>query len=89
MLEVVTTGSPQELIDELKEKDLLLAEKDAEIERLRHRVRLLEKALFGPRSEKVFDDPANQQTFDDLLTQVAELNRELERKEEEVARERK
>jgi len=89
MLEVVTTGSPQELIDELKEKDLLLAEKDAEIERLRHRVRLLEKALFGPRSEKVFDDPANQQTFDELLAQVGELNRELERKEQEAVQERK
>ena len=89
MLEDVTTGSPQELIDELKQKDLLLAEKDAEIERLRHRIRLLEKALFGPRSEKVFDDPANQQTFDELLAQVGELNRELERKEQEAAQERK
>jgi transposase len=69
-------------------KDRLLAEKEAEITRLRERIRLLEKALFGPRSERLIQDPADQQVFADLLKEVEDLNRELERSEDQLPPER-
>jgi transposase len=73
------------LAEALAEKDRLLAEKETEITRLRDRIRLLEKALFGPRSERLIQDPADQQVFADLLKEVEELNRELERAGEQLA----
>lgn len=74
---------------ELARKDQLLAEKDALIERLHQRIRLLEKALFGPKSERLIHDPEAQGTFDALLKEVEELSRVLEEAREEQAEERK
>lgn len=69
---------------ELEEKDRLLEEKEAEIERLRHRIRLLEKALFGPRSERVVDVNDKQPEFDELLAELLNLSDELERQNREL-----
>lgn len=83
---MLTSASQPEagLAEALAEKDRLLAENA----RLRERIRLLEKALFGPKSERLIQDPADQQLFADLLKEVEELNRELERSEEQLAPER-
>ena len=80
---MLTSASQPEagLAEALAEKDRLLAENA----RLRDRIRLLEKALFGPRSERLIQDPAGQQLFADLLKEVEELNRELERSEDQLA----
>lgn len=54
------------------EKEALAAEN----KRLRLRVALLEKALFGPRSERLFGDSPEhpgQQVFEDLLKELDEL----------------
>lgn len=87
---MLTSASQPEagLAEALAEKDRLLAEKEAENARLRERIRLLEKALFGPKSERLIQDPADQQLFADLLKEVDELNRELERSEQQLAPER-
>ena len=66
-----------------------IRELEEEIERLRHRIRLLEKALFGPRSERLVRDPEDQGTFEDLLREVDELNRQLDRSDEQLREERK
>ena len=63
------------------EKERLLAERDAEIERLRQRIRLLEKALFGPRSERLIDTD-EQLRFEDMLKELEDLAKELEKGEE-------
>jgi len=83
---MLTSASQPEagLAEALAEKDRLLAENA----RLRERIRLLEKALFGPKSERLIQDPADQQLFADLLKEVDELNRELERSEQQLAPER-
>ncbi|MDT8442643.1 MAG: hypothetical protein RQ723_13470, partial [Desulfuromonadales bacterium] len=57
-----------------------LAEKDAEIQRLKVRVAALEKALFGPRSERLSGpspEHPGQQVFEDLLKELDELNGQL------------
>ena len=68
--------------------ELRIRELEAEIARLRDYIRQLEKALFGPKSERLIQDPADQQQFADLLKEVDELNRALEQSEEQVARQR-
>lgn len=56
-----------------------IAERDATILRLEQRIRLLEKALFGPRSERLVDTTANGQgVFEQLLQEADSLARELE-----------
>lgn len=57
-----------------------LAEKDAEIQRLKLRIALLEKALFGPQSERLCGDSPEhpgQQVFEELLKELDELNGQL------------
>ena len=71
---------------ELEQKVELL---QTENERLRQRIRLLEKALFGPRSERILDDPAAQGEFEELLREVDELNRELQDAEDRLQQSRK
>jgi transposase len=77
-----------ELRETLAAKERLLAEKEAEIERLRQRIHLLEKALFGPRSERIIQDPEQQGKFDELLREVDELSRQLDRAEEQLQEQR-
>ena len=80
----VITQSEANLTAALAERDRLLAENA----RLRERIRLLEKALFGPKSERLLQDPADQQLFADLLREVDELNRDLERSETQIEHQR-
>jgi transposase len=61
----------------------LVTEQAAEIERLRRRIRLLEKALFGPRSERIMPNES-QPEFEALLRELGELNAELEKSEPEA-----
>ncbi len=73
----------------LAEAARLLEEKEAENARLRRRIRLLEKALFGQRSERLVGDESGQSVFDELIAEVDELNRQLDRQEEEVEQRKK
>jgi transposase len=66
------------VLDAAGENARLVAEQAAEIERLRHRIRLLEKALFGPRSERIVPSES-QPEFEDLLRELEALNAELEK----------
>jgi len=66
-----------ELAEALAEKDRL----EAENEQLRQRIRLLEKALFGTRSERVLDSDAQLQ-FEEMLKELEALSAELEKQEE-------
>jgi len=79
---------PETLRDALAEKDRVVSEQAEEIERLRHRVRLLEKMLFGPRSEKVpgGGGDSGQLEFETMLRELEQLNAELEKGEEEEAK---
>jgi len=88
MISTTPTTEPQ-LQEVLAEKDRLLAEKtvlEEENEQLRRRIRLLEKALFGPRSERIVDDPPEQGRFEDLLAEYRELNEIVEEVEKETVR---
>jgi len=44
------------------------------IAKLEHNMAILQKALFGPKSERVVDSDENQGEFDDLLKETEELN---------------
>lgn len=55
-----------------------LTEARAENERLRQRIKLLEKALFGPRSERLVEAPENQGTFSEMLAELEELSEQLD-----------
>jgi transposase len=70
------------LRDAVAEKERLVTEQAAEIERLKHRIRLLEKALFGPRSERIVSSDG-QLEFEGLLRELEQLNAELEKSEPE------
>jgi transposase len=70
------------LRDAVAEKERLVAEQAAEIERLKHRIRLLEKMLFGPRSERIVSSDG-QLEFEGLLRELEQLNAELEKSEPE------
>jgi len=65
-----------------------LAELEAENRRLRERIRLLEKALFGPRSERLIDDGAGQGKFDDLLAELDALTKQAEEEERKLEQEK-
>lgn len=69
------------LEEELASKDQLLLEQQEENQRLRHRIRLLEKALFGPRSERMMNTPDGQGEFEDLLAEVQSLSDQLAEQE--------
>lgn len=68
----------------LVEKDRILAEKDLEIERLKQRIRILEKALFGPRSERIIESD-EQLVFDEMLRELDELSAALDKESSEPA----
>lgn len=72
------------LVVELAEKARLLRETEDENIRLRQRLRLLEKALFGPRSERIIDLPGNQLLFEDLVAEVTALSEKLDEQEREL-----
>lgn len=83
----VADKTAEALAEKLAEKDRLaaeqaqlLAEKTEEIERLRQRIRLLEKALFGPRSERVIDSD-EQLEFEGMLKELEQLAAKLEEDE--------
>ena len=57
-----------------------------ENQRLKQRIRLLEKALFGPKSERMIDLDENQLEFDQFLEEFERLNSKLEAQEEEQIR---
>jgi transposase len=62
------------------------AELQATVIHLEQRIRLLEKALFGPRSERFVDTTANGQgVFEQLLQEAETLTRELEEQKQEEA----
>ena len=54
--------------------------------RLKQPIRLLEKALFGPKSERMIDLDENQLEFDQFLEEFERLNNKLEAQEEEQVR---
>lgn len=75
------TAGTIESADKTADMAVMLAEKDAEIARLRQRVKLLEKALFGPRSERIVDEGGSQGQFEALLAELEELSATLEQAE--------
>ena len=70
----------EELAETVAEKERL----EAENERLCQRIRLLEKALFGPRSERLIDTD-EQLRFEEMLKELEELAKELEKEEDRRA----
>lgn len=62
------------------ETEQSIEELQAENERLRHRIRLLEKMLFGPRSDRLIqtEDP-RQGVFEELLREADRLSARLEK----------
>jgi transposase len=82
-MKTAADNTAETLSEALAEKDRLLAEQAAQIEKLRNRIRLLEKALFGPRSERLIDCAA-QLEFEGMLKELEETAAELEKQEENV-----
>ena len=78
--------APEPAAGRIAELSAELAALQAENARLRDRIRLLEKALFGPRTERLINDPAAQQVFAELLKEVEELNRQLQQSEDSLAK---
>ena len=76
------------LEEELATKDRLLLEKEQENGRLRHRIKLLEKALFGPRTERILNTPDGQGEFEDLLAEVQSLSDQLADQEKNLETEK-
>ena len=72
-METVLENPPETLEDALAESEREVARMAAEIERLKARVRWLEKALFGPRSERLLADDARQLEFEGLLKELEQL----------------
>jgi len=62
---------------DLAAKDQDLAAKDEELSALRQRMKLLERALFGPRSERVVGTEEEQAEFEELLKQLEVLDEEV------------
>jgi len=81
-METTLQADADTLRDAVAEKERLVAEQAAEIERLRHRIRLLEKALFGPRSERIVSSDG-QLEFEGLLRELEQLTAELGKAEPE------
>ena len=74
--------------EDLAAAEQRVVELEAEVARLRDLVRRLERALYGPKSERIIRDLGDQQVFATLLQEVDDLNRALEESEERAARER-
>jgi len=88
MLTVTSQPSAGAASEDLATAQDCILRLEAENARLRDRIRLLEKALFGPKSERLIQDPADQLRFADLLKEVDELNGQLERSEQLVQQQR-
>ena len=63
--------------EEIAARDDVIASRDAKIKELRKRIDLLEKALFGPKSERIVGGDENQQEFEGLLKELREAADEL------------
>ena len=77
-----TISQPCSKIAERDDEITHLADENA---RLRHRIALLEKALFGPHSERLIGpggEHPGQQVFEELLKELEGLNAELAEQEE-------
>lgn len=66
-----------------------LQQKDRQIGSLKQRISWLEKALFGPRSERLTELDENQQEFEELLNELDDLSAELDNKQVEVSSHKK
>lgn len=60
----------------------------AENDRLKQRIRLLEKALFGPKTEREIDLDENQPEFEELVKELDCLSEELDQQEEKLTEQR-
>ena len=65
-----------------------VADLEAENDRLKLRIRLLEKALFGPKSERLIGLDENQPEFEELVKELDSLSEELDQQQEEVTQQR-
>ena len=65
-----------------------IAHLEAENQRLKQRIRLLEKALFGPTSERLTDIDSVQGEFHELLRELDEVNDELAEEEKRLQEEK-
>lgn len=65
-----------------------VTELKAENNRLKQRIRLLEKALFGPKSEREIDLDENQPEFEDLVKELDSLSDELDQQENKLTQQR-
>ena len=72
----------------LAEQARRVQELEAKVTRLEQRIRLLEKTLCGPRSERLVAMPADQGTFAQLLKEAAELNQLLEQQQDQLTEQR-
>lgn len=72
-METVLENPAGTLEDALAESERKVARMAAEIEQLKARLRWLEKALFGPRSERFPADDARQLEFAGLLKELEQL----------------
>ena len=75
-----------ELLEKQRDK---ISKLESENERLKQRINWLEKALFGPRSERQTELDENQQEFEDLLNELDDLSMELDEKQIEVSSHKK
>ncbi len=73
---------------ELEQARIANTEKEKELEQLRHRVKLLEKHIFGPRSERIVADLDEKQgVLEELMAEVEFLNSQINEGEEQLKKE--
>ena len=65
-----------------------VTELKAENNRLKQRIRLLEKALFGPKSEREIDLDENQPEFEDLVKELNSISDELDQQDDKLTQQR-
>jgi transposase len=73
----------------LDDSSAKVANLKAENDRLKLRIRLLEKALFGPKSERIVDLDQNQGEFEGLINELDDLTASLDEKEIKVSSHKK
>jgi hypothetical protein len=76
------------LIKALDNPSKKVAELEAVNDRLKQRIRLLEQALFGPKSERLIDMDENQLEFKDLVKELDSLNGELDQQQEKLTQQK-
>ena len=72
----------------LEKESTEVVELKAENDRLKQHIRLLEKALFGPKSEREIGLDENQPEFEDLVKELDSLSEELDQQEEKLTHKR-